>query len=60
MQIQVTQEKSAIPKTQEYVTAGGKEVIKVLQSAAELVPVPLLKDALGVAITIIEVCEVST
>jgi len=34
-------------------------VIKVLQSAAELVPVPLLKDALGVAIKIIEVCEVS-
>jgi len=33
-------------------------VIKVLQSAAALVPVPLLKDALGVAIKIIEVCEV--
>jgi len=32
----------------------------VLQSAAELVPVPLLKDALGVAIKVIEVCEVST
>ena len=31
-----------------------------MQSAAELVPVPLLKDALGVAIKIIEVCEVST
>ena len=35
-------------------------MIKVLQSAAELVPVPLLKDALDVAIKIIEVCEVST
>ena len=35
-------------------------MIKVLQLAAELVPVPLLKDALGVAIKIIEVCEVST
>ena len=32
----------------------------MLQSAAELIPVPLLKDALGVAIKIIEVCEVST
>ena len=31
----------------------------MLQSAAELVPVPLLKDALEVAIKIIEVCEVS-
>jgi len=33
--------------------------MKVLQSAAELVPVPLLKDTLGVAIEIIEMCEVS-
>ena len=40
--------------------ADRREVIKVLQSAAELVPVPLLKDALDVAIKIIEVCEVST
>jgi len=54
------QEKRIIPDTEEYVAAGGKEVLKVLQSAAELVPVPLLKDALGVAITIIKVCEVST
>jgi len=51
--------KSDVPETQEYVMAGGKEVIKVLQSAAELVPIPLLKDALGAAIKIIEVCEVS-
>jgi len=34
-------------------------VIKVLESAASLIPVPLLKDALGVAIKIIDVCEVS-
>ena len=34
-------------------------MIKVLQSAAGLIPVPLLKDALGVAIKIIDVCEVS-
>jgi len=31
----------------------------VLESAADLIPVPLLKTALGVAIKIIEVCEVS-
>ena len=31
----------------------------MLQLAAELVPIPLLKDALGVAIKIIEMCEVS-
>jgi len=33
--------------------------LKVLQSAAALVPVPLLKEALGAAIKILEVCEVS-
>ena len=32
----------------------------MLQSAAELVPIPLLKDALGVAIKVIEACEVSS
>jgi len=35
-------------------------VVKVLQSAADLIPVPLLKEALGVALKIIELCEVST
>jgi len=57
-QIQAQQKKSAAPNTQEYVTAGGEEVIKVLQSAAELVPVPLLSNVLGVAIKVIEMCKV--
>ena len=52
-------EKTPVPTTREYVASSGKEVVKVLQSAAELIPVPLLKDALGVAIKIIDVCEVS-
>jgi len=51
--------KSAFPKFQEYATAGGKEVLKTLQLAADLVPVPLLRNVLGVAIKVIEVCEVS-
>jgi len=45
--------------TQEYVAAGRWEIIKVLQAAAELVPIPLLKDALSLTIRIIEVCDVS-
>ena len=40
-------------------THSGK-VIKVIQSAAELVPVPLLKDVVVVAVKIIELCKVST
>jgi len=59
-QNQAAEEKYVIPETREYVAASGKGVIMVLRSAAELVPVPLLKDALGLAIKIIEVCEVST
>jgi len=30
----------------------------MLQSAAELVPVPLLRNVLGVALKVIELCEV--
>ena len=59
LKVSAAHERSAIPKFQEYATAGGKEVLKTLQSAAELVPVPLLRNALGVAIKVIEVCEVS-
>ena len=33
--------------------------MKTLQLAAELVPVPLLRNVLGVAIKVIEVCEVN-
>ena len=32
----------------------------MLESAAELVPVPALRSVLGVAIKVIELCEVST
>ena len=31
----------------------------MLQSAASLIPVPLIKEAIGVALKIIELCEVS-
>jgi len=53
-------EKTSVPTTREYVATSGNEVVKVLQSAAELIPVPLLRDALGVAIKVIEACEVSS
>ena len=42
----------------EYITASGKQVLTLLQSAATVIPVPMLKEAIGVAIKIIEVCEV--
>ena len=49
--------RTAVPTT-DYITATGKEVLIVLQSAAKVIPVPLLQEAIGVALKIIEVCEV--
>ena len=37
--------------------ATGKQALKVLQSAAAFIPVPLIREAVGVALKIIEVCE---
>ena len=37
--------------------ATGKQALKVLQSAAAFIPVPLIKEAVGVALKIMEVCE---
>ena len=37
--------------------ATGKQALKVLQSAAALIPVPLIREAIGVALKIMEVCE---
>ena len=36
-----------------------KEVLTLAQSAASIIPVPLLKESIGVALKIIQVCEVS-
>ena len=49
---------TAVPTTTDYITATGKEVLIVLESAAKVIPVPFLQDAIGVALKIIEVCEV--
>ena len=49
--------RTAVPTT-DYITATGKEVLIVLQSAAKVIPVPLLQEAIGVALKIIETCEV--
>jgi len=58
-QIPALRKKPAAPNPQEYVANGGKEVLRVLQLAAELIPVPLLRNVLGAAIKVVEVCEVS-
>ena len=35
-----------------------KEVLTLAQSAASMIPIPLLKESIGVALKIIQVCEV--
>ncbi|PPR03756.1 hypothetical protein CVT26_005795 [Gymnopilus dilepis] len=52
-----TKSRSAAPTTAQYVTASGKEVLTILESAAGVIPVPLLQEAIGVALKIIEVLE---
>jgi hypothetical protein len=50
--------RTVVPTTTDYITATGKEILTVLHSAAKAIPVPLLQEAIGVALKIIQVCEV--
>ena len=47
-----------VPTKTKYIIASGKQVLTLLQSAATVIPVPMLREAIGVAVKIIEVCEV--
>ena len=49
---------SNVPKKMNYTVATVKEVLTLSQSAAAVVPVPFLQEAIGVALKIIQVCEV--
>ena len=49
--------REVIPSTAQYIMATGKQALKVLQSAAAFIPVPLIREAVGVALKIMEVCE---
>ena len=49
---------SIVPTKKDYATATVKEVLTLAQSAASVIPVPFLKEAIGVALKIIQVCEV--
>ena len=50
--------REVIPTTAQYITATGKHALTLLQTAAPFIPVPLIKEAVDVALKIIEVCEV--
>ena len=50
--------REVIPTTTQYIKATGKQALTFLQTAAPFIPVPLIKEAVDVALKIIEVCEV--
>ena len=49
---------SVVPTKTDYAVSTVKEVLTLSQSAAFMIPVPFLKEAIGVALKIIQVCEV--
>ena len=49
---------SLIPTKTDYALATVKEVLTLARSAASVVPVPFLKEAIEVALKIIQLCEV--
>ena len=57
IQISSDNPREVVPSTAQYIMATGKQTLKVLQSAAAFIPVPLIREAVGVALKIIEVCE---
>lgn len=52
-------EEKATPSTTEYIYDGGKQTILILKAAAGFIPAPYIKDAIGVALAVIDACEVS-
>ena len=49
---------SVVPTNTKYTMASVKEVLTMSQSAASVIPVPFLKEAINVALKIIQLCEV--
>ena len=49
---------SAVPTRRDYAMATVKEVLNLAQSASSVIPVPFLKEAISVALKIIQLCEV--
>jgi hypothetical protein len=49
---------SIVPTKTDYTMATVKEVLTLSQSAAVVIPIPFLQEAIGVALKIIQICEV--
>ena len=50
--------REVIPTRTKYITATGNQALTMLQSAASLVQVPLVKEAIEVALNIVDQCKV--
>ena len=49
---------SVVPTKTDYAMATVKELLNLAQSAASLIPVPFLPEAIATALRIIQLCEV--
>ena len=49
---------TAVPTKTDYALATVKEVLTLAHSASSVIPVPFLKEAISVALRIIQLCEV--
>ena len=58
IQILAENSQSLIPTKTDYALATVKEVLTLARSAASVVPVPFLQEAIEVALKIIQLCEV--
>ena len=58
IQILSENSQSAVPTNKDYAISTVKEILTLAQSAASVTPVPFLKEAIGVALKIIQICEV--
>ena len=50
---------SIAPSFSEYTLAGAKETLKILETAAEFIPIPFLRGVIRVGVAVLQVCEVS-
>ncbi|CAA7267066.1 unnamed protein product [Cyclocybe aegerita] len=50
-------QRNTTPTTADYMSHGGKQIVQVLETAAGLIPVPFLQEAIRIALRVIEACE---
>jgi hypothetical protein len=50
---------SVAPSFSEYTLAGAKETLRILETAAEFIPIPFLRGVIRVGVAVLQACEAS-